>query len=575
MFKAMHSLLAKQIASFLFAGVLLTVGFVYIESRMFVDVLFQQQGNAYEVTGRHAMENIDLLLQEARNGLIQLSNMSGMIDGDKAQIVDDLKKNLENYIQLFRRTYYVDADGTMYSSSQVVLEVLQRTMDYDQPRTIIAQPSDGGSFRMSDIYRSNMLTDNTIAIYRKTSGGGAVMAELELEIIAEYIAQAFGAEEIPYVLFTRTGSKICGRLPQNLSEEQIWTVTEGGSRQWTQYTDENKRYLRFYNQSEFAQCDWILTIILDETEVYASLWRLIRMTIVISGLLMLGVIGFLSIIAGHFVKPIRKLTKQMDQIQMEGSQLNGFEPIRRNDEIGALSDNIERMLKRINSMVVQKDEAQRQQYNAELRALQYQMRPHFLYNTLNMLSALAISHQQEKIPHAVSALVHILLVSTDKVGPAIRLEEELQCTREFMHIITLRYGNHIDLSVSIPEDMRDCVVPKLILQPIVENSVFHGCVPSNRQGLIVIQGETESDMLAITIMDNGVGMTQKRIDEVLSDGNAEEIKPTGLNSVDSRIRLYFGEAYGLEVESTPDVGTKVKVRLPRMKNVDEWEEWTR
>lgn len=574
MFKAMHSLLAKQIASFFVAGILLTAGFVYIESRMFVDILFQQQGSAYEAMGRHAMENIDLLLGEARNGLIQLSSMSALIDGDKDQIVDSLESGLENYIPLFKRTYYVDADGAMYASSQVALEVLQRTMDYQQPRQIIAQ-SAGNRYRMSGVYRSNMITGDTVAIYRRVSTGGAVMAELELEMFADYIAQAFGAEEIPYVLYTRSGQRVCSRLPGDLGEEEIWAVTDAGGRQWTQYTDENQRYLRFYNQKGFEQCDWVLTIALDETEVYKSLWRLIRMTVIISGLLMLGVIAFLSVIAGHFVKPIRRLTKQMDQIRMEDSRLSGFEPIHRNDEIGALSDNIERMLQRINSIVLQQEEIQRQQYNAELRALQHQLRPHFLYNTLNMLSALAISHQEDKIPQAVSALVHILLVSTDKVGPAIRLGEEISCTREFMHIITLRYSNHIDLSVAVSEDMSRCIVPKLILQPIVENSVFHGCIPSKRQSLIVIQGEADDDALTITVMDNGVGMTQARIDEVMSSENLSELKSTGLMNVDSRIRLYFGERYGLDVESTPGVGTKVTVRLPKMKTMEEWEEWTK
>ena len=109
------SLLTRQIISVLIAGILLTVGLAYIESRMFVEILFQQQGGAYEEKGRHARENVDVLIREARGYLVQLSNRSSLLSGEKEQIVEDLKKSLESNPPCFRRAYYV-SEGRMYSS---------------------------------------------------------------------------------------------------------------------------------------------------------------------------------------------------------------------------------------------------------------------------------------------------------------------------------------------------------------------------------------------------------------------------------------------------------------------------
>ena len=563
------SLLTRQIISVLIAGILLTVGLAYIESRMFVEILFQQQGGAYEEKGRHARENVDVLIREARGYLVQLSNRSSLLSGEKEQIVEDLKKSLESNPPCFRRAYYV-SEGRMYSSQQVDLEVLMRTMNYDLPIRIVQNAPPGGGIQMTDVYRSNMITQNTIAIYRR-AGEGAVMAEMDLDVIAETLSRAFGAETIPYALYTSSGKRICG----SLLGEEAWDAADGGQRQWAEYIDANGARLRLYSEKNFKTSDWVLIIALDETETYESLWQLIQMTMIISAVLMLGVIAFLSVLAAHFVRPIRTLAKQMDQICLEGSNLSGFEPVRRRDEIGELSDNIDRMLRRINSMVVRQEAIQRQQYESELRALQNQLRPHFLYNTLNMLSALAISHEEDKIPHAVSALVHILLVSTDKVGPAIPLREELRCTKEFMHIINLRYGNQIDLSVQAPETLQDCLVPKLILQPMIENSVFHGCIPSERQGLIAVCAEEQGGALVLTIMDNGQGMSRERIETVLNPISAEGLRSTGLASAAARLKMYFGAAYGLDIDSEPGVGTRIAVRLPKMKTNEEWEEKTR
>ena len=170
--------------------------------------------------------------------------------------------------------------------------------------------------------------------------------------------------------------------------------------------------------------------------MYNSLFMLMRTNLAVSALLMICMIAVLAVIAWYFIKPIRLLSKSIQSA--EKPQVEMFLGEKRKDEIGDLSRSIGTMLQHIDRMTEAQTEMQKKRFEAEKRALQNQIAPHFLYNSLNMLSSLALSGAQDRIPMAVSALVHMLLLSTEKTAPYDTLGDEVKCASEYMDIMRLR-----------------------------------------------------------------------------------------------------------------------------------------
>lgn len=548
-----RSILAKLIFTFITVGLILSLALIVVQSRMFLHVLYEQQDLAIQDTARHAVESVDLLLQEVKNACIQLSYMSELNSGDRDAVGKALQAYIEQSRQCFRRTYYVDANRRMYSSAEVALEVLQKTMNYDIPLRLADATPTNGSAVISDLYRSSMITANTIAVSRRNTLGGTAIAELDLNEIEKHICNALGASDAGYVLTTDTGNVICRSLPDGVSTEKILMNCDAENERWTAFRTNEGVPFRLYTACTFKQSAWRLCFVIDESSVYGSLWQLIRYAVGISALLMLAMIVILSTVALHFVIPIRKLSAHLKEISGEDGYRQ-YKPLKRGDEIGELSESIGLLLKRIDSITRRQTAEQRQRFDAELHALQNQLSPHFLYNSLNMLTALAIQGKSDQIPPAVSALVHILLMGTDKVGPAVTLNEELRSVEEYMRIMKLRYGDRFELNISAPEELAACYVPKLILQPIIENSVFHGLSTIEGGGLIFIEATQNGEALTINITDNGCGMNTEKIAELLGSRQSGDVKSTGLMNTDTRIRLYFGEDYGLTVNSALGVG---------------------
>lgn len=562
-----HSILVKLLATFLVAGFIMAFGLMIIQSRMYLKVLYTKQSTEYEDLSRNVSDAIDSLLQEYKNSVTQLSYLRQLNSGDKNEVGKELKNYISQSRQGFKKLYYVDANGSMYSSSQVVLESLQKTLNYDLPRQIAAHTPANGAAVISDVYRSSMITAETIAVSRRNPEGGTAIAEIDLGEIDNQIKLVCGTREVNYLLITETGKVVCSALPGDINVNWIAPLDSTGK--WADYTGENHTRYRLFTSSGFKKCDWKLVIMIDETLTYSSLFLLIRTTLMVSAVLMLCIIGVLAVIAWHYVKPIRLLSKSIRGTDMPVAEM--FLSEKRTDEIGDLSRDIGQMLDRIDRMKANQSEIQRRRFEAEKRALQSQIAPHFLYNSLNMLSSLAISGRQEQIPMAVSELVHMLLLSTEKTAPYDTLGDEVKCAQEYMDIMNLRYEGKYEISINVSDEIKNLFVIKLVLLPIIENSVYHGLVPSERDGLIIIDASVKQQNLVITVMDNGCGMDEDKAEQLLSGKQDSEIKSTGLANTNARIKLYFGDEYGLTIRSRVGIGTRITISLPIIKTVEEWE----
>ena len=212
---------------------------------------------------------------------------------------------------------------------------------------------------------------------------------------------------------------------------------------------------------------------------------------------------------------------------------------------------------------------QKQLRKAEFELLQAQINPHFLYNTLDAIVWSAETGNQKQVVKMVGSLSEFFRSSLNKGKELVRVREELSHARSYLEIQQIRYQDILSYEIDVPEELFEYEIPKITVQPIVENALYHGIKNRRGGGKITITGqETESDYRLI-VTDDGMGMDSERLLEItrgLSDKAPEDAKIYGLYNVNERIRLFYGEEYGISIESEYDRGTTVTIRLPKKSN---------
>lgn len=269
-----------------------------------------------------------------------------------------------------------------------------------------------------------------------------------------------------------------------------------------------------------------------------------------------GIIWF--IIASKIVNPIQQLAKVMRKVQgNEGSVITLTD---RRDEIGQLTQNFNYMMRRIDRMHQVNLHEQAEKNDAEYRALQAQINPHFLYNTLNSIRWMAMIQQADNIRETVEVLGRLLRNTIKMKETIIPIHKELELLRDYIYIQKIRYNNKFEVIYEMEESIKDYRCLKFILQPIVENAIFHGIEPKEGRGTITIRAFLDKDRVIFEVHDNGVGIPQNILDKLLSDH--EDNDGIGVRNVHERIQRTFGLNYGLELESAIGDYTIVRIMQP-------------
>ena len=218
-----------------------------------------------------------------------------------------------------------------------------------------------------------------------------------------------------------------------------------------------------------------------------------------------------------------------------------------------------------NRLLRQVQQEQIQLRRAELMVLQSQINPHFLYNTLDAITWLAESGEQETVVHMVGSLSGFFRTSLNQGKDVVTLAEEVQHIRSYLEIQKIRYQDILEYRIEIPEEYGDVRIPKITIQPLVENALYHGIKNKRGGGLIFVSASRDGDDLRICVSDDGVGMDEERLRQVregIFEKTPEECDIYGLYNVNERIRLYFGDEYGITVTSEKEKGTESVIRLP-------------
>jgi len=285
------------------------------------------------------------------------------------------------------------------------------------------------------------------------------------------------------------------------------------------------------------------------------------------------IIGFIALIIAEglvvfftrsIVKPIQKLKRLMKEAQ-RGDLTVSFNT-KYNDEIGELGNSFNTMVKEINNLINLVQIEEKNKRMAEMNVLQAQIKPHFIYNTLDTIRWMAEEHNEKDIVKIIEAFTNLLRISLSKGKEIISVKEELNHMQSYLTIQKIRYEDKLDYEIQFDENILNYKLIKLILQPLVENAIYHGIKEKRGNGKVVITGEIKEDLLCFTIKDNGKGIEDgllKKINKMLVNSNEKENKMGyGIFNVNERIRLTYGEKYGLIYKSIYGEGTIVQVRHP-------------
>jgi two-component system sensor histidine kinase YesM len=281
--------------------------------------------------------------------------------------------------------------------------------------------------------------------------------------------------------------------------------------------------------------------------------------------LLLFVMAFVLLITWYMSakisQPIKRLEKSMQLVERGNFDIHI--PIRRDDEVGRLSRRFNLMVNRIRELMNQNIYEQEAKRKSELEVLQSQIHPHFLYNTLNSVVRLAGTGKNEDVITMITSLSKFFRISLSKGEHFISVADELEHIRNYLIIQKMRYKNKFEYAIEAEEAALKCKTLKLILQPLVENAIYHGIEPSADEGFITITARLIEGKLCLQVKDDGLGIPSDKLGGLLADPlRKEEGIGIGLRNVNERIRLNYGEDYGLQIESEREEGTVVSVWLP-------------
>lgn len=291
----------------------------------------------------------------------------------------------------------------------------------------------------------------------------------------------------------------------------------------------------------------------------------IRKIILICFFITLIILIIIYIIVKQVTRPLYMLIEKMSTLRSnkfnEYVEINEVSGI---SEIEELSTTYNFMIKDINSHIKELVKIQKEKRKAEISALQMQINPHYVFNTLSSIKWLIWQGNKDKSIEVIDSFILLLRNTISKTDEFITIKDEIDNLKHYVLINNTRYGDKIDVQYFIMPNCYDYLVPKLILQPFIENSFFHG-FPSGEEGRIEIFIKEENDNVNIRIIDNGVGIEQEKLEDMqmIEKSSSKGLSGIGINNVNDRIKLIYGNDYGIEIKSKLGKGTEIVISLPK------------
>ncbi len=538
-----------------------------------------------ESNTRHYIE--DILLQTVKNIEMRLSNISDKVF--YLQINPVIQTSLkqangnEDYLQglstreniqntLFRSVVYNDEIEavTVVSDTGKVFEINKTLQKH--PWDVISKEdiySEKGSsiWIGTDPYTKTFIIAATINSLSTQKPLGYLIMNVKESYINNIFSQIESSNSGDVFIMDKSGIIISHNdkslLKTWINEEYIKKVLAGNKSGFFFHMINSSNYYIAYRFLE-EQGWYIVSLI--PVITYSQTLLMLRSTILIIGLLVIIVDILATVfIMNRISKPIRRLTLAMKQFG-EG-ELSANCAVDSSDEIGQLSRNFNYMVQNINELIEKVYEETLLKQQAELKSLRMQINPHFFYNTLETINWMSRINGVSEIGVVAKALCDLMRLT---IGGSdfITIADELKAVSSYISIQTYRFGDKLSVSMDVDSELNEMYIPKLIIQPILENSIVHGIEKKAGQGLVKISGRLENGIVVFDISDNGVGMNPERMKGIFEDKSdilEDEDMHIGIKNVDKRLKIYYGEQYGIQIKSEEGLGTHVSIIFPGLK----------
>ncbi|MBC5711385.1 sensor histidine kinase [Hungatella sp. L12] len=331
--------------------------------------------------------------------------------------------------------------------------------------------------------------------------------------------------------------------------------------------DESSIYGKYMGEDTLFTCsispytDWSVISFVAKKELRRPVKKVGSYMLIagITGVLLAGAVTV--VISRNIVRPVYKIKDMLGEI--EKGKFGGTVAIDTNDELSLLGEGYNRMSLRLSKLIEEIYESEEKKRKAEIVALQSQINPHFIYNTLSTIRQMAAIQQRKGIEDMAECLIKLLRSAARYENELITISDEIDLLRAYIYIQETRYVGKFFVSIDVADDVLNCLTINLILQPVVENAIFHGIVPKKGSGTIRITVMGVGEDIEYQVHDDGVGMNLMMWKEILEHPQEDDYQKLGIYNVQRRLQLSFGKDYGLSLKEGVKEGTTIIIRIPR------------
>lgn len=538
---------------------------------------------------QNMQDDIYTFIKAVESGLIDIYN--------EKELITDLKRGLD--IDTMRNTYYRAAYNLatqnfetssgvvalyLYDSAHQNISTYRRavTPKHNYPVDIYENPEQNNAEKVKEYFDSDetqMMISSYYNQYRETdivrfvlklynyvninSKVGYVVCDIDSKALRK-ILEKYRVDEEMYIWMQPLGDRpivSTGTLSDSASGDYSLVSQEvsEGSRNLDNLQWEKKVFFAVYQDKyNLGAYSLMPRSLLNKNQ------KVLTENLFLITVIMLAVISIsFYFVSRSLSRPLEEMTKTVKRIQSGETQLR-MENLKQ-DEVGELGQSFNNMLDRIEGLIAKEYENKLLLNRAEYQALQAQINPHFLYNTLDTMSSIAEIQNCSQVSALCQSLAGIFRYSLNMKEPFSTVAQEMVHLKNYIYVMNVRMQNQVQYEFEIEDVVLQDTLPRISIQPLVENAVNHGLRNRKGEKRVSVSARAEDKSLVIQVEDNGVGMTKEKIAALYQEDESREdkSKSIGILNIHRRMKLLYGEAYGVEIESEPDKGTRVSLRIPR------------
>ena len=520
-------------------------------------VLLDMQSAAKQVAEDHTVQILMAKLQDsekAEDSVIleldaRLKQIAGMYAG-----LDGVYICLDDFT-IAKSRYYAVRDERR--ALPMTMEQYKIIRNHEDIQWIV---SDEGSLVADNMGNAVLSAARLLPLSSTGQPCGIVVVEVRQSYLKQIFDKKLGESGTIFLMSARSNIAL---LPAAASDEMVSDAVNQ-----IRWTDRKAATISLHDRVIFyvplSLSEWTAIGVVMKQSLRGDSQEILTLFVVTVLMTLLLTIFVSGSLADYELRPIRRIQTYIKD--MENGEFGKPLPSMRSDEIGSLAENTQEMSEKIGELLETVKTEQKRMRTAEFKALQAQINPHFLYNSLDSINWLVRKGNTEKATEMISALTTFFRIGLSKGRDIITVREELEHVRSYLVIQKIRYENQFEYSFYVDPETENYFVPKLMLQPLVENALYHGIKLCDRKCILMIQVLSHGDRIEIEVLDNGAGMDAETLESVrkaMEHKGENRANSYGVVNVNDRIQILAGQEYGLRLTSEKGVGTSARIVLPK------------